>query len=485
MPPDAVCFPLSTEEVSAIVKLCGQYHTPVIPFGAGSSLEGHVFAPHGGVSVGPDGATHQALEDLFSICGLPNMVAVVPCDVVETRKATDYLLFQHVGPKYIRFAREATPIVTNGSTPWVFGKANVIRFRKESKDFIDAFQTVLASEYKNENEDLTIIACGPMVPEAMRAAWILERDFGWRARILNMHTLKPLDEAAIRRAARDTGVVVTAEEHQIGALAWRVSEIITRGADLYGAPVVTGAIGVQDRFGDSGAPWELVKEFEVSGEHIAHKAAELMAVKQRKEAIDVYASSGRTDLAALNTGNHDLTVALEMSGVSFVNTADGQDFALELSYQPDLWHDETNSETPGLMEIALYWGRAGAQDDAREVKLMLDLENNGWFTGDDNYRITVDGNGVTSVRQTKCADATQWPNDDTKSVDPAAIGFTKLPPRGTFTTGVKLTLTHEVFKELVTKPGTDLALNIGIRKTDEPWFYMLADPNSLMPVEMR
>src|SRR5512141_2787991 len=99
-----------------------------------------------------------------------------------------------------------------------------------------------------------------MVPEAMRAAWILKRDFGWETRILNMHTLKPLDERAILHAARDTGIIVTAEEHQVGALAWRVSEVVTRDAELYGTPVLTGAIGVQDRFGDSGAPWELVKE---------------------------------------------------------------------------------------------------------------------------------------------------------------------------------------------------------------------------------
>ena len=96
---------------------------------------------HGGVSVGPDGATHQALEDLFAMCGLPNMSVVVPCDVVKTRKATNYLLLQHHGPKYIRFAREATPVVTDDKTPFVFGKANVIRFRRESDDFLQAFET--------------------------------------------------------------------------------------------------------------------------------------------------------------------------------------------------------------------------------------------------------------------------------------------------------------------------------------------------------
>jgi transketolase len=239
---------------------------------------------HGGVSVGPDGATHQALEDLFAMQGLPNMSVVVPCDAVETRKATRYLLLEHVGPKYVRFAREATPIVTDDTTPFVFGKANVIRLRRPGPNFVDAFETRIAASYQNEDEDLSIIACGPMVPEAMRAAWILKRDFGYETRVVNLHTLKPVDAGAIISAARDTGVIVTAEEHQIGALAWRVSAIVTESHELYGRPVITGAIGVKDRFGDSGAPWELIKEFEVSAEHIAHRAVELMAVKKGKAA---------------------------------------------------------------------------------------------------------------------------------------------------------------------------------------------------------
>jgi transketolase len=114
----------------------------------------------------------------------------------------------------------------------------------------------------------------------MRAAWILKRDFEYETRVINMHTLKPIDVAAILHAARETGVIITAEEHQIGALAWRVSGVITETPLLYGVPVITGAIGVKDRFGDSGAPWELIKEFEVSAEHIAHKAVELMGVKK-------------------------------------------------------------------------------------------------------------------------------------------------------------------------------------------------------------
>jgi transketolase len=142
---------------------------------------------------------------------------------------------------------------------------------------------VLAPNYENEHEDLSIIACGPMVPEAMRAAWILKQEFGYETRVVNMHTMKPIDETAIVRAAKETGVVVTAEEHQIGALAWRVSGVITESPELLGTPVITGAIGVKDRFGDSGAPWELIKEFEVSAEHIAQKAVELIAIAKMKK----------------------------------------------------------------------------------------------------------------------------------------------------------------------------------------------------------
>ena len=224
-----------------------------------SNLNVFVAGAHAGVSVGADGATHQALEDLFAMLGLPNMSVVVPCDAIETRKATRHLLLEHVGPKYIRFAREATPVVTSESTPFVFGKANMIRLRGEKAEFAAAFETRLAEDCAGEHEDLSIIACGPMVPEAMRAAWILKRDFGYETRILNMHTLKPIDSPAIIRAARETGVIVTAEEHQIGALAGRVSSILTASRELYGVPVITAAIGVKDRFGDSGAPWELVQ----------------------------------------------------------------------------------------------------------------------------------------------------------------------------------------------------------------------------------
>jgi transketolase len=244
-----------------------------------SNLNVFIAGAHGGVSVGPDGATHQALEDLFAMCGLPNMSVVVPADSVEAKKATAFMLMKHTGPKYVRFAREATPVISTEATPFVFGKANVIRFRGEQENFVEAFETCLAEEYKDEHEDLTIIACGPMVPEAMRAAWILKRDYGYETRVVNMHTMKPIDREAVLRAAKETGAIVTAEEHQVGALGWRVAGLIMEDPALLRHPVLAGYIGVQDRFGDSGAPWELVKEFEVSAEHIAHKAAELICAK--------------------------------------------------------------------------------------------------------------------------------------------------------------------------------------------------------------
>jgi transketolase len=230
---------------------------------------------HGGVSVGPDGATHQALEEFFQMCGLPRMTVVAGCDSVETKKASKVLLFEVKGPKYLRFAREATPVVTDESTPFVLGKANVIRYRGEKARFMDAFEQFLASEYESENEDLAIVACGPEVPEAMRAAWILKEDFGLETRIVNLHTVKPIDEDALIRAARETGLVVTAEEHQVGGMGNQVAAVVAQAREIYGVPIIMGMVGVKDRFGESGAPWELIKEFEVSGEHIAQKAKEL------------------------------------------------------------------------------------------------------------------------------------------------------------------------------------------------------------------
>ena len=189
---------------------------------------------HGGVSVGPDGATHQVLEDLFAVQGLPNMSVVAPFDLEETRKAT-IICCCITGARSI----SASPARPRRSSPTrrlrsclvmrmsfaCGGKAQIYQCLRDHTGLF----------LQNEGEDLSIIACGPMVPEAMRAAYILKREFGYETRVINMHTLKPIDADAIIRAARETGVIVTAEEHQIGALAWRVSGILTETPNSFTA----------------------------------------------------------------------------------------------------------------------------------------------------------------------------------------------------------------------------------------------------------
>jgi len=235
-----------------------------------------IVGAHGGISVGPDGATHQELEALFQMTGLPNMHVAVPCDVVETEKMTRTLLFDIVGPKYLRYAREATPVITDENTPLRFGEANILRFRREEEKFKDAFDIILASEYDDEGEELTIISCGPELAEALRAACILKMENGIETRVINMHTVKPLDNNAIIRAATETKAMLTVEEHQVGGLGRLVATTIQCEHSLDNKPLPFAMIGIQDRFGESGQPWQLIKKFGVAAEHIAHKAKELL-----------------------------------------------------------------------------------------------------------------------------------------------------------------------------------------------------------------
>ncbi len=238
-----------------------------------SNLPVKIADAHGGISVGPDGATHQALEEISLITAIPGFVMYVPCDSIETAKATRAAAVNG-SPTVIRFAREATPVATKDETPFEPGVANVIRYRGAAEQFVDAFETVLSSDYTSEDEDLAIIACGPMVPEAMRAAVILKEEFSVETRVVNLHTVKPIDRAAVIAAAADTGVVITAEEHQVGGMGNRVAGVICEG-DL-DRSLKLAMVGVQDRFGESGEPWELVKLFGLTGEHIAQKARELL-----------------------------------------------------------------------------------------------------------------------------------------------------------------------------------------------------------------
>ncbi len=241
-----------------------------------------VAGAHGGISVGPDGATHQALEEFYNVCALPGITVVAPCDSVEVERACDELLFNYNGPKYVRFARESTPIVTNEKTPYVNGKANVVRFRGEKENFADAFDTTLATNYKSENEDITLISCGPELCEAMRAAYILKKEFDVETRVINMHTIKPLDKDAVVRAAKETGAVLTIEEHQVGGMGNRIAATIATDHSLVGTPVVFDMMGINDTFGESGEPWELIKFFGLSAEHIVMKAKDMLVNNRMK-----------------------------------------------------------------------------------------------------------------------------------------------------------------------------------------------------------
>ena len=234
---------------------------------------------HGGISVGPDGATHQALEEISNTYYLPGMHVAVPCDSIEVEKATKAIASVE-GPAVVRYAREATPVVTSENTPYKFGVANIIRYRGEREDFIQAFEVKLSTEYESENEDLSIIACGPMVPEAMRAAYILKEEYGIEARIINVHTVKPIDKEALIRAVEETGIILTAEEHQVGGFGNIVAGVIAQGKK-YNTPLLMDMVGVPDRFGESGAPWELMKVFGLTAEHIAHRAKKLYERKAR------------------------------------------------------------------------------------------------------------------------------------------------------------------------------------------------------------
>lgn len=210
-----------------------------------------VAGAHAGISVGPDGATHQALEDLAITRVLPKLTVVVPCDAEETRKCT-HAVAKHIGPCYFRFAREKTPIITTKDTPFEIGKTSVLV----------------------EGSDVTIAACGPLVYEALVAAHELEAD-GIHAEVLNCHTLKPFDDATLAASVKKTTCCVTVEEHQvIGGLAGAVAESLGRNH-----PVPLETVGMQNTYGESGEPDELLVKY---GMKAADVIAAVKRVRKRK-----------------------------------------------------------------------------------------------------------------------------------------------------------------------------------------------------------
>ena len=212
-----------------------------------------VAGAHAGVSVGPDGATHQAIEDIAIMRPIPRLTIVVPCDSVQTKKAT-LAVAELDGPVYLRFGREKSPVVTTDETPFEIGKAQVFR----------------------DGKDVAIVACGIVMYDALIAAERLAREDGLDCLVLNNHTVKPMDAPAILAAARTCGAVVTVEEHQIqGGMGSRVAEILVAEH-----PVPMEFVGVDDRFGQSGTPAELLAHYGMSADDI--RAAVLRAAARKR-----------------------------------------------------------------------------------------------------------------------------------------------------------------------------------------------------------
>ena len=207
---------------------------------------------HAGISVGPDGATHQALEDVALMRVLPNMTVIVPCDAEETRKAT-LAMAERQGPCFVRFGREAVPVVTDESTPFEIGKARLCR----------------------EGRDVTVFANGAMVFEAQNAADALAKE-GISVRVYDLHTVKPLDEEAVLKAAEETGCVVTAEEHQVnGGMGSAVAECLAKHC-----PVPMEFVGMQDSFGESGDPQELMDKYGLNQKTVEEKIRKVLSRKR-------------------------------------------------------------------------------------------------------------------------------------------------------------------------------------------------------------
>ena len=210
---------------------------------------------HAGVSVGPDGGTHQAIEDIAIMRVIPRMTVVAPCDAIEAKKATYQAALKINGPVYLRFAREATPIITTEDSPFEIGKANLL--------------------WGSEKPQAAIIACGPLVHNALLAAKELEKE-GVEVLVLNNHTIKPMDEEAVVEAAKRSGAVVAVEEHQIrGGMGSAVAEVL---AENY--PVPMEFIGVEDRFGESGEPEELIEHFGMGVSHIKKAVKKVLERKK-------------------------------------------------------------------------------------------------------------------------------------------------------------------------------------------------------------
>ena len=210
---------------------------------------------HAGVSVGPDGGTHQALEDIAIMRAIPNMIVVAPCDSIQAKKAT-LALAKMKKPAYLRLAREKSPIITTVDTPFEIGKAQIV--------------------YEADGlAHVGVIACGALVANAMRAARNLEKE-GIRVKVMNIGTIKPLDTEAVLALAKETKALVTLEEHQLmGGMGSAVAEYL---AGVF--PTAIEFLGVKNIFGQSGTPLELIEKYEMG---VTHVEAAVRKVLDRKK----------------------------------------------------------------------------------------------------------------------------------------------------------------------------------------------------------
>ena len=211
---------------------------------------------HAGVSVGPDGGTHQAIEDIALMRVIPRMVVISPCDAIEARKAT-IAASQTTDPTYIRLAREKTPIITTEETPFVIGKAEIM-FKSQGSSF-----------------NVGIITTGALVYKALKVAQKLEAE-GKSVIVLNMATIKPLDVDAVIQLINQTGAIVTVEEHQIiGGLGSAIAECVALNN-----PVPIEYVGIKDVFGQSGTPDELIEHYGM-GEKDIYSAVQKVMLRKK------------------------------------------------------------------------------------------------------------------------------------------------------------------------------------------------------------
>ncbi|AJF62040.1 TPA: transketolase family protein [Candidatus Woesearchaeota archaeon] len=213
-----------------------------------SNLNVKLVSTHAGLTVGPDGATHQMMEDIAMMRATPNIKVIVPADALEAEKAIEAVA-EMKGPAYVRLGREKTPVFTTEETPFEIGKA--VHLRK--------------------GKDITIIACGLMVYYSLLAAESLEKE-GISAAVINMHTIKPIDREAIIKAAKQTKAIVTAEEHQVnGGLGGAVAEVLSQEY-----PARLKIIGMEDRFGESGNAKDLLEKYGLTEKRIIKEVKKLL-----------------------------------------------------------------------------------------------------------------------------------------------------------------------------------------------------------------